>query len=156
MTDRKDSNNDTTSTFMKDTGMKIGKAIARSRHRAEEVIKIARNVSDELKGTFPEAAEKIIESARKAVSQKKPAPGIKVRSAFRTDGETPIEEGLTRLADEIAGYLKENGETTVEKITNVMMRRKNSMAMVYGAIGALVQAGKIGFDATGESIKIKI
>lgn len=142
---------------LKETSVKVGKVLARSSHKVE-------TTREKIKKT----AEKMVEDASKKAEQtvSETVDKIKKEVSALTKGKTAkkerpkppalmpkkgmaVEGHMGFLAGDIYDYLQKNGETEVDKIVNVMKRRKNSIAMIHAALGWLAREAKVSFSSDG-------
>lgn len=120
---------------MAETGIRVGKALARSTFKAEEAKRKAQ-----------QTAHKIITTATKKKAKESP---LKSKSGL------PVEAQLGFVAGDVYDYLAKNGTTPVDKLVNAMKLRKNSAAIVYGAIGWLAREDRLAFSSEGAEVSLK-
>jgi hypothetical protein len=120
---------------LQETGMKVGRALARSSFKVEGTGRRVRKAAGELVGT---------------VARKKPAS--KGKSLFQPPAELTVEARLGFIAGDVYQFLQGAGPTSTEKLAKKLMQEGNTQAMVCAAIGWLAREGKITFSPDGGTL----
>jgi hypothetical protein len=118
-----------------ETGIKVGKALARSSHKVEDTRRRVRKVAGNIVDT---------------VTPKKETPPKK--GLFKPPADMPVADRLGFIAGDIYQYLLRMGTTPADTLVQKMMQDGNNQAMVFAAIGWLAREGKIAFSSDGDSL----
>ncbi|MFH1216586.1 MAG: winged helix-turn-helix domain-containing protein [Pseudomonadota bacterium] len=116
-------------------GREVGKALARSSFQAEQTGKKIKN--------------KVGETVSRMAGKTK-----KIKSPFTDKGGIAVTETMGFVAGEVYEHLCQKGEMPTEQLVHTIMRRQNSSAMVYCAIGWLTREGKITFSPDGAIVSL--
>ncbi len=138
---------------------KVGKTLARSTHKAEDTGRKVKEQAEKLIKDATKKAEKTVDTAvskvkKMTTTKKKPAAKTKKVSPFKPDKKMSVEGHLGFIAGDIYEYLEKNGTTEVEKIINIMKRRKNSTGLTCGALGWLTREAKVTFSKDGNKVSL--
>ncbi|MDH3393350.1 MAG: winged helix-turn-helix domain-containing protein [Desulfobulbaceae bacterium] len=140
---KKDSRENTASkqTTFTETGIKVGKALARTSAKAERSTRKVKKMAEELLDSVTgKKAAKAKSTPKPQALTLSPAAGLSV------------EESLGFLAGDLYQLLKSNGKTTSKKIIGTLKKGGHSEAMIYAAIGWLAREGKITFTPKGDKL----
>jgi hypothetical protein len=118
-----------------ETGIKVGKALARSSFKVEDTGRRVRKVAGDIVGT---------------VSLTKETPPRK--GPFLPRADMTVAASLGFVAGDIYLYLQGMGATPADKLVRKITRDGNTQAMVYAAIGWLAREGKIAFSPDGDTL----
>ena len=147
--------------FFSDAIERAKKALEATSSKAEETSRKAMKFTEEIAESVTNKAEAAVEATVKKIREIRYTEEEHDQSVTSKVLQLKPRAGMTaaKQIDEIGtgiiDYLGKNGETTLDKITNVMKRRKNSQLFVLCAIGWLLhdQKVKIGADNTTLAIK---
>ena len=130
--------------------------------RVEETSKKAWKLTEEIAESVSQKAEEAVQKIKDISQTEEPSPSTAPESktkkplAFKTPGKNvPVSAHLKTLANDIDTYLAKNGEATLDKIANVMKRRKNTQLMVFCAIGWLLHEDRIVIGADNTTLATK-
>ena len=145
--------------FLNDALSRAKKVFESTTSKAEKTGKKALKFTEEIDETVSHQAEAAIKKI-KDISQTEdatPEPETKTKKplSLKSTKGTSLEKNLEELSGDIYSYLEKNGKTTLDKIANVMKRRKNSQLMVFCAIGWLLHDQKVGIGADDTTLAIK-
>ncbi|MBI5559005.1 MAG: winged helix-turn-helix domain-containing protein [Deltaproteobacteria bacterium] len=127
-----------------DAGKEVGKAIARSSFKAEKT-------GREIKKKVEETVSRLSSNAKKITKE----VAKKAKSPFSTKGDMVLNDQIGFVAGEIYEHLSQHGEMATEKLVSAIMKRNNSNAMVFCAVGWLAREGKINLSQDGSHIALR-
>ena len=144
-----------------ETGKKVGKALARSSHTAEETGQKMKAAAEKMVKTAAGKAGKTVESAmgtiKKEVSElsrKRQAGATAEKGSLFTPAKGMTVEGqIGFLAGEIFEYLSKNGPTPAAEIASVMKTR-GTLPLLGAALGWLAREAKIAFSQDGATVSL--
>ncbi|HIJ79494.1 MAG: winged helix-turn-helix domain-containing protein [Desulfobulbaceae bacterium] len=154
-------NKKTDKSGLTETSIKVGKALARSSSKVEQTgqqvktatQKLVKSATEMAEETFDATLHKIKEAGERVIGNKAaPAKKATLKNPFKPGKKMTVEKHFSELAEDIYAYLTENDETSVDKLTNVMKRRKNSVAVIYATLGWMSREAKISFSKDGANI----
>lgn len=131
--------------------------------RAKKIIDKTTTTAEEQGKKALKFTEEVAENAVKKIKEighiepealESPSKGKKPLSLKLPKG-VAVEKHLETLAADIYSYLGKNGDSSIDKIVNVMKRRKNTQVMVLCAIGWLLHDNKLKVGAGNTTLAIK-
>jgi hypothetical protein len=144
---------DLNGSLLTETSIKVGKALAKSALKAEATGKKAKDAATKLVETVKEkSGVSVLKEAKKVVKKTKAVN----RATFPLQDNLSVKMRMGFLAGDLFHYLKENGETKIDKLVRIMQKRKNTKAYIFGAIGWLTREGKIAFSKDGNKIDLSM
>lgn len=152
----------TKGSFLSDTLDRAKKALETTSSKAEKTGRQALKLTEEFAESFTSKAEAAVEATVKKIKEIRYAdeetetsPSSAKSLQLKPREGMTVEQQLSTVGDEIAAYLEKNGPATLDKIANVMKRRKNSQLMIVGAIGWLIHAGTVQIGADNTTLATK-
>jgi len=137
--------------ILTETGVKIGKALAKTAHKAEVIKRKAKQTTKKIiEETVTKAGEKVAGFRR----QKREEVPRSAQSGLHPKARESVEAALAAIAEEIRHYLVEHGPVPTVKILNVMKRRGNTTALVHAALGWSARECRIRFSEDGENVSL--
>lgn len=153
MTDKKKSG-------LKETGKKVGKALARSERALEETGQKMKKAAEKMAKEAVKKAEKTMGSAvdlmKKEVEvitgKKNACAKGKNPPLFKTCKNMSVEGQIGFLAGDIFEHLAKHGPTTVAELAR--LEKKANPALFGAALGWLAREAKISFSGDGGKISL--
>lgn len=142
-------------TKLTETTEKVGKALARTKFKAESAGKMAHKKAEELMGEVSKRAHEAMAAVGKITAPEKNTENKKTPLPFKAKKGLTIPEQFGFLAGDIVNYLSKNGQVPTTRLINAIMQQKNSRANVLAAIGWLAKEDKLQFSKDGEMVSLK-
>ena len=145
--------------FINDALNRAKKVFESTSSKAEETGKKALKLTEEIAETVSHRAEEAVQKIKELSHTEKeivePESQTKKPLALKPKEGLSVNKHLEELAEDIVAYLEKNGKATIDKIVNVMRRKKSTQLMVICAIGWLLHAKKITIGADTTTLAIK-
>ncbi len=124
---------------IKETSQEIGKAIARSTHKVENVVDTVSKKAFDLLGNKDKPKEDMSSPT----------------CPFRINEGNSLEGQIGETAGVIYEYLLKNETVATSRLVNAVMRQKHTKANVYAAIGWLMREAKLEFTEDGAKVELR-
>ena len=134
---------------MTETGIKVGKALARTSVKAEKSTRKVKQMAEDLLDSVTG-----IKIAVPKTNQTPPPPRPYPLPLSPVAGLS-VEGHLGFLAGDLYQILEADGETTTKKLVSTLKKRSHSEAMIYAAIGWLAREGRVTFTPDGKSLMLR-
>ena len=143
--------------FLNDALSRAKKVFESTTSKAEETGKKALKFTEEIAESVSHQAEEAVKKIRDISQSEEATPETKNKKplTLKSTKGTSLEKSLEAIAGEIFSYLEKNGEASLDKIVNVMKRKKNTQLMVFCAIGWLLHDKKVSIGADDTTLAIK-
>ena len=145
--------------FFNDALSRAKKVFASTTSKAEETGKKALKFTEEMAETVSHQAEAAVKKIRDMSQGEEATPESEAKTkkplSLKSKEGTSLEKDLAAVAEDIYSYLEKNGASSLDKIVNVMKRKKNTQLMVFCAIGWLLHDKKVIIGADDTTIAIK-
>jgi hypothetical protein len=143
--------------FLNDALSRAKKVFESTTSKAEETGKKALKFTEEMAKTVSHQAEAAVKKIREMSQGEDATPEAKTKKplSLKSKEGKSLEKELATVAEDIYSYLEKNGEASLDKIVNVMKRKKNTQLLVFCAIGWLLHDKKVIIGADDTTIAIK-